>query len=167
MHDDDISQPSQPWPFGPPSEDRGRRLMTATLRGLKVLIVEDEYLIASLIEQMLEAAGCVISGSIPRVAEAIEAARETECDVALLDVNLVGKQVYQVAEQLAERGIPFLFLSGYAQDVLPSGFAERPWLRKPFKRSELYQALSNLIEQRAPVDLKSSLYAPPARPASI
>jgi DNA-binding response OmpR family regulator len=141
--------------------------MAEALQGLKVLIVEDEYLVASLIECMLEAAGCVISGSIPRVAEAVEAAGTTECDVALLDLSLAGECVYRVAEQLDRRGVPFIFLSGYARDVLPPEYSARPWLRKPFRRWELYHALSNLVERRPSAGPGSSLNTPSARTASI
>ena len=64
--------------------------MTAPLQGLRVLIVEDEYLVASLIEEVLEFAGCIVSGPIPRLAEALDAAGREAYDAAVLDINLKG-----------------------------------------------------------------------------
>jgi len=75
--------------------------MTAALQGVKVLVVEDEYLVAALMEDMLESAGCVVAGPIPRLAQALDAASSEACDVAVLDVNLAGERVYPVADILA------------------------------------------------------------------
>jgi CheY-like chemotaxis protein len=61
--------------------------MTASLEGVRVLLVEDEYLVASLIEEILEIAGCVVTGPIPRLAQAVDAADREACDAAVLDVN--------------------------------------------------------------------------------
>ena len=87
--------------------------MTDVLQGIKVLVVEDEYLVASLIENMLQFAGCVVCGPIPRLAPALEAADTEACDVAVLDINLAGQWVYPVAETLARRNVPFVFVTGY------------------------------------------------------
>lgn len=124
--------------------------MTAPLEGVRVLIVEDEYLVAALIEDMLKSAGCVVSGPIPRLAEALDAAGRETCDVAVLDVNLAGQRIYPVADILSRRNVPFVFLTGYASGVLPGEYAERPRLCKPFKMADLLGTLSSLLKPPVP-----------------
>jgi DNA-binding response OmpR family regulator len=124
--------------------------MTARLQGLKVLVVEDDFLVAMLLEDMLESAGCVVSGPIPRLAEALDAARREACDAAVLDVNLAGERIYPVAEILARKNVPFVFVTGYGSAVLPSEYAERPRLCKPFKMAELLDTLSQLVQPAVP-----------------
>jgi CheY-like chemotaxis protein len=121
--------------------------MTAGLEGVKVLVVEDEFLVAALIEDMLESAGCVISGPIPRVAEALKAAEGETYDAAILDINLGGVRIDPVADLLAQREVPFIFVTGYAAGALPAAHAERPRLRKPFKMADLLDALSSILPQ--------------------
>ena len=93
--------------------------MTAALEGIRVLIVEDEFLVATLIEDMLTSAGCVVSGPIPRLAEALDAVDCGTFDAAVLDVNLGGDRVYPVADALSRRNVPFVFVTGYGTGVLP------------------------------------------------
>jgi CheY-like chemotaxis protein len=120
--------------------------MTAPLQGLRVLVVEDEYLVATLIEEMLESAGCVVAGPIPRLAEALDAADIEACDAAVLDINLAGERVYPVAEVLSRRNIPFLFVTGYSAGSLPGEYAKRPRICKPFKIADLVGTLSNVVK---------------------
>jgi CheY-like chemotaxis protein len=131
--------------------------MAAPLKGLKVLVVEDNYLIATLIEQILIAAGCIGLESIPRLAQATEAARRGAYDAALLDVNLSGERVYPVAEILSDRNIPYLFMTGYSPEHLPGEYIERPKLRKPFKPEQLLGALSNLVSVRRSDEVEVSV----------
>jgi DNA-binding response OmpR family regulator len=125
--------------------------MTEPLQGLRILVVEDEFLVAMLIEEILESAGCVVSGPIPRVAEALDAARREVCDAAVLDINLAGERVFPVAEILSRRNIPYLFVTGYSAGALPGEYAKRPRICKPFKIADLLGALSN-IERPAAAD---------------
>jgi len=118
--------------------------MTASLEGVRVLLVEDEYLVASLIEEMLEIAGCIVTGPIPRLAEAVDAADRERCDAAVLDVNLAGERIYPVADILSRRKIPFVFVTGYG--VLPGEYANRPRLCKPFKMADLLDTLSDIVK---------------------
>ena len=118
--------------------------MTASLEGVRVLLVEDEYLVASLIEEMLEIAGCIVTGPIPRLAQAVDAADRETCDAAVLDVNLAGERIYPVADILSRRNIPFVFVTGYG--VLPSEYADRPRLCKPFKMADLLDTLSDIVK---------------------
>ena len=118
--------------------------MTASLEGVRVLLVEDEYLVASLIENILETAGCIVTGPIPRLAEAVDAADRERCDAAVLDVNLAGERIYPVADILSRRNIPFVFVTGYG--VLPGEYANRPRLCKPFKMVDLIDTLSDIVK---------------------
>ena len=122
--------------------------MTAALQGVKVLVVEDEYLVAPLMEDMLASAGCVVAGPIPRLAQALDAANSEACDVAVLDVNLAGERVYPVADILAQRNVPFVFVTGYG--VLPGEYANRPRLCKPFKMADLLDTLSDIVRTPPP-----------------
>jgi CheY-like chemotaxis protein len=124
--------------------------MTADLEGVRVLVVEDEFLVATLIEDVLEASGCVVSGPIPRVTEALDAVNHESYDAAVLDVNLAGDRVDPVADALSQRNIPFVFVTGYCTGGLPGQFAGRPHLCKPFKMADLVEALSRLINPPIP-----------------
>ena len=119
--------------------------MTADLGGIRVLVVEDEYLVAILIEEILESAGCVVMGPIPRVPEALDAIDHDDCDAAVLDVNLAGERINPVADALSERNVPFLFVTGYGANALPSEYAARPHVCKPFRMAELIGALSSVV----------------------
>lgn len=109
--------------------------------GVKVLIVEDEGLIAMMVEEMLVELGCEVVASVARLAKAREAASAIEIDFAMLDVNLAGEAVFPVAEILRDREIPFLFSSGYGASGLPSEFADRHVLHKPFSQTDLEQKI--------------------------
>jgi DNA-binding response OmpR family regulator len=123
--------------------------MREELRGLRILVVEDEYLVAALIQDFLEAAGCIVLGPIPRLAQAVDAARAEACDGAVLDINLGGSRVFSVAEVLSRRRIPFVFVTGYGADALPTEFHQRPTIRKPFKGDELLNAVAGLADPAA------------------
>jgi DNA-binding response OmpR family regulator len=119
--------------------------MAGSLIGLKLLIAEDNYLIASVIEQILVAAGCIVSEPIPQLVQAQDEARHGDYDAAVLDINLNGERIYPVGDILSHRNIPCLFLSGYGAQVRPINFSKVPMLGKPFRRAELLNAVSNLV----------------------
>jgi DNA-binding response OmpR family regulator len=114
--------------------------------GLRVLVVEDEVIIAMLLEETLHDAGCVVIGPVPRVDMAMEVARAEPLDFALLDVNLAGEKVFPVAELLVERDVPFVFLTGYGRSGLPPAYAQRPALAKPFKLAALLSVITALFQ---------------------
>ena len=120
--------------------------MTDALKGVRVLVVEDEYLVAILIEEILQSAGCVVMGPVPRLPEALDAVDHEDYDVAVLDVNLAGERINPVADALSERNVPFLFVTGYGANALPSEYAERPHLCKPFRMGDLLCTLSNVVK---------------------
>jgi DNA-binding response OmpR family regulator len=105
--------------------------------GLRVLLVEDEFMVALLLETELAAIGCEIIGPIGRLDKALEMAQREAVDVAILDVNVNGNEVYPVAEALAARGIPFVFVSGYGRQGLRAPWGDRPTLQKPFRIDDL------------------------------
>ncbi len=115
-----------------------------SLRGRRLMIVEDEFLVAMLLEGILEDEGAVIVGPFGRVPPAIEAAEQAELDLAVLDVNVAGEKVYPVAEALARRGVPFLLLSGYGDTAAPD-HPDWPVCSKPFERKVLLERLSLLL----------------------
>jgi DNA-binding response OmpR family regulator len=115
------------------------------LRGRRVLIVEDELMVAMLVEDALTDEQCSIVGPCGTLADALLAARSEAVDVALLDVNLAGEMVFPVAEALEARGVPFLLLTGYGSEVLPPAHANWPVCGKPFKLDDLLSRLRRLL----------------------
>jgi CheY-like chemotaxis protein len=108
---------------------------------LRVLLVEDEGLVAIMLEDLLADLGCEVSCSASTVAQALDWLRAGgEADAALLDVNLDGEPVFPVAEILAERGVPFAFTTGYAQSH-DSRFREAPFIGKPIRPDRLAEVL--------------------------
>jgi CheY-like chemotaxis protein len=131
--------------------------MTATLDGLRVLVVEDEYLVAVLIEEILESAGCIVTGPVARLPEALDAVDHIDFDAAVLDVNLAGERIDPVAQALSRRNVPFVFVTGYGEGVLPREFAKRPRLCKPFRMAELLGALSDIVKAAGDVRCADSV----------
>jgi len=118
--------------------------MTSTEPRRRVLLVEDEAMIAMLIEDMLADLGCEVVHTASRIADALMAAQEQACDLAILDLNLNGAQTYPVAEVLRARGIPIIFATGYGSNGLDPKFAGAPALAKPFQQTDLEIALKSL-----------------------
>jgi CheY-like chemotaxis protein len=110
----------------------------------RVFVVEDEIMIRMLLEDMLTDLGYGVAASAGGLAEAVKLARDTDFDVAILDVNLNGDAVYPVADVLMERGLPFVFSTGYGERGLPEPYRDRPMLQKPFQLENLDQALMQL-----------------------
>ncbi len=113
----------------------------ASLAGLRVLVVEDESLISLLLEDQLAEMGCEVVGTASRFDDAAEKAKSLAFDVAILDVNLKGRYTFAIAEALAERGVGFLFSTGYGAAGLLESLREAPILQKPFTQRDLEQAL--------------------------
>ena len=111
----------------------------------RVLIVEDEYLVALLVEDMLRALGFEVVGIASNIKSATQTAESGEFDVAILDVNLNGAMSNPVAEILARRNIPFIFATGYGKSGPHDLFAETPSLQKPFEEDDLKKALASVM----------------------
>lgn len=113
------------------------------LSGLNVLVVEDEYLIARELSQALAEAGVRVIGPCGSVRHALDCLAGTpDLDAAILDVNLLSEKVYPVAEGLAERGIPFVFITGYDADEIPEQLRGVKRIEKPAAPDDIICALS-------------------------
>ena len=117
---------------------------TDPLTGLRLLVVEDEALVAMALEDMLDDLGCVVVDVAGTLARGVKLAAELSIDGAILDINLGGEKVFPVAERLVERGVPFVFSTGYDLRGVPEAFRSRPALQKPFRADALAQALASL-----------------------
>lgn len=116
-----------------------------TMTGKRILIVEDEMIVAMLIEDILSDAGATIVGPAARVARALDLLSEGTVDAALLDVNLAGEMTTPVAEELRRRGIPFAFATGYGAAGVPAGFSGQPLLQKPFQEHDLNRVMAQVL----------------------
>ncbi len=108
-----------------------------SLAGRRILVVEDDMMIAVLIEQVLQELGCVVVGPVGKLDAALRLAGSEALDAAILDVNIRGSEVYPVAERLRTRGVPFVLASGYGDWALPEAFRNQPRLTKPFTYEEI------------------------------
>lgn len=113
-------------------------------RRLRILIVEDEMLVAMNVEDMLLELGHEVAGLASRLAPALALARDGRFDAAMLDVNLAGEPSFPVADLLIERGVPFLFATGYGRQGIEERYRGFPILQKPFRAAELGAALESL-----------------------
>lgn len=115
-----------------------------SLEGMRVLLVEDEMMLAMMAEDALTELGCsVISAS--RVSKALALAKNEFFDVALLDVNVAGEEVYPVADALILRSVPFVFATGYGQGGLRHRYRTRRALEKPYRHEDIGLALAEAM----------------------
>ena len=110
----------------------------------RVLIVEDEIVVALFLEDILEEFGYVVAGVVCHLDEAM--ARDPDYDVAVLDVHINGRSVFDFADMLAAQGIPFVFATGYGERGIPERHRGRPVLQKPFQPDDL----KRVLEQTGP-----------------
>jgi CheY-like chemotaxis protein len=111
----------------------------------RLLVVEDEYLIRMLLEDMLADLGYDVAAAVGSMAEARELAAHGDFNAAILDVNLDGEESYPVADILAARGLPFVFVTGYGERSLPEPYARHPALAKPFQAEQLKTVLDSVL----------------------
>lgn len=112
-------------------------------RGLRVLVVEDEPVVAMCLEDILDGLGCEPVGPAGRVAEGLALAEREEIGAAILDINLAGERSTPIAEALRRRGVPFAFASGYG--AVPEGFETWPLIAKPYREADIDAALRALL----------------------
>jgi CheY-like chemotaxis protein len=132
-----------------PDATRAARDETMSLRGRRVLVVEDDALIAMMAEDMLAELGCQVVGVALGLAEAMDLAdSQTDLDVALLDVNLSGQSAHPLADRLRARGVMVVFATGYGD--LPPGVADAAEvvLRKPYRAEDLATAMEAALRGR-------------------
>ena len=115
-------------------------------KGFRILVVEDEAILALELAQSLREAGAAVLGPVSSVQEALELLNATvELDGAVLDVNLNGEMVYPVAETLAMRGVPFVFATAYGREEHPAPFGSVPHCQKPVDAPKVADALGSAI----------------------
>lgn len=114
--------------------------------GRRVLLVEDEALVAIMMRDMLTDLGFSVVGPVGDRTTAIAAARQADIEGAVLDLNLRGETTYPVADELNARGIPFIFLTGYDRGVIDRRYASVPLLQKPVDEQTLQRALAALLD---------------------
>lgn len=114
---------------------------------LQILVVEDESMVAMMIEDMLEDLGHKVIATSGRMPDASKLVSDSSADLAILDVNLNGEETYSLADSLAARQIPFIFATGYGASGIKSEWSGVPVLQKPFQSRELAKAI-NLAIQR-------------------
>ena len=116
--------------------------MTTALQGRRVLVIEDESLVAMLLETILDDMGCAVVGPESNIDDGLIAATtEASLDAALLDVNVAGREVFPVADALRARGVPFVFSTGYGEAGLPEHWRGNPTIQKPFTEGAIREAL--------------------------
>jgi len=121
--------------------------MNNQLSRRRVLVVEDEMLVAALLQDMLADLGCVVVGQAASVDEALALIEIEVLDAAVLDVNLAGQMSYPVADALLARHVPFVFSTGYPSSRLQEGYRTLPALQKPYHMTELQEALADVMAQ--------------------
>ena len=126
-----------------PIADRDR------LEGLRVLLVEDEFLLALAVEEDLKRAGCQVVGPIGSLDRALEVVRTETLEAAIVDMNLNGIAAHQLADELLDRHIPFLLLTGYGRADLPERLRDVPRIAKPYDPILLLEQLVRLAPPRA------------------
>jgi len=135
--------------------------------GRRVLVVEDEFLVALTMIDFLEPLGCEVVGPAASLPVALELARSEPLDAAVLDMNIAGAMIWPVARALRRRRVPFVFLSAYCDlEVVSGPFAATPCLEKPLEQSRLLRHLHAIWDapQRSSARLQSA--TPSSAPSS-
>ena len=124
---------------------------TPSLSGLRVLVVEDSFLIATSLRDMVAGFGCRVIGPVANVAAAQRLLAEGRCDAALLDIDLGGETSEPVAAAMTERHLPFLFVTGYTSPaMLSAAYKQYPRVRKPLTELTLKRAMQEQFRNGPP-----------------
>jgi len=117
-----------------------------SLQNRRILVVEDEYYLATELEEKLSEAGAAVVGPVPSVKAALGLIEQTpSLDAAVLDVNLGGEAVFPVADRLTAQDVPFLFVTGYNERSIPVSYSHAPCLEKPTEPSAIVRVLAQLV----------------------
>lgn len=122
-------------------------MLQTSLHGLKMLIVEDEAMVAMLVEDMLSNLGCEVVDIVASVEQGLLllASAGIGIEAAILDVNLGGEKVFPIADALVKLGIPFVFATGYGRAGIEPRFSDRPVLNKPFGQAAVAAVLAEAV----------------------
>lgn len=129
------------------------------LEKVRILVVENEALIAMQLECELEDAGAVVIGPVPLVSEALVLIEEGQFDAAIMNVNLNDGPSYPAADALREKGKPFMFVTAYEHTMLPGTMVSVPVLSKPLTAAQLVNGLVSLLQK--------SIEGDPSPPAAL
>lgn len=110
----------------------------------RILVVDDEFLVAYGLAAMVRQCGCAVVGPVANVAEGLSAIRQNVLDGAVLDINLGEERVWPIADLLQERGLPFVFASGYGRSDVKKRFRHVPLLCKPLSVPDIARALRSV-----------------------
>ena len=117
-----------------------------SLHGVRILVVEDNFLAAEVVRDLLESSGCAVVGPVGRIADALRLAEQEALDGAILDVNLNGERCFPIALVLRQRGVPFVFLTGYDDEaIIPQELRPARRLGKPVFGPQLMAVLAEVI----------------------
>ncbi len=130
-----------PAPLPMHAEKNGVKPNTQIFMGKRILLAEDEALVGMMVHEILDGYGFKVTGPISELKSALAAAQDGHFDGAILDVNLGGELIYPVANMLASRGVPFIFVTGYDKDSIETKYEHVPVLRKPIEAAALYECL--------------------------
>lgn len=109
-----------------------------------VFLVEDEPGLMYVLEESIKTLGYAVVEKAEYMPDALERAKSVAFDVAMLDVNLHGQESFPVADVLMERGIPFVFTTGFGKTTLPERFKRAPLMEKPFRLKDIHRAITQL-----------------------
>ena len=115
------------------------------LAGRRVLVVEDEPIIAMALEDMLVDLGCEVVGPAATLAQAQALAESAAIDAAMLDININSGRSYVIADELRRRAIPFAFATGYGEEGIENGGGDAPVLQKPYRQGQVEEVLRRLL----------------------
>src|SRR5215471_6948863 len=116
-------------------------------RACRVLIVEDEYFLATDLEESLRSEGAEIVGPVCELSQALAQVNEDGFDAAVIDINLHGQSAYPIADKLMGQHVPFVFATGYSQEALPSRFWEVKRFEKPYDAPAIAKHVVRLYRQ--------------------
>jgi PAS domain S-box-containing protein len=139
-------------PARPSDKDGAAPDPRISISGNRVMIVEDEALVAMVVTESLTTLGCSVVGPFSRCSDAIAAIESDEIDAAILDVNLDGEMVYPLADMLAHRGVPFIFVTGYGAESIDRRFKHIPVIQKPVERHVLQRIFVPIADDTPKVD---------------
>jgi DNA-binding response OmpR family regulator len=147
--------------FGPPTKpnpdvrrragqaEPGRGKPRLRRAGRRVLIVEDEAMIAGLIESILSAAGWSVVGPVGTLERALDTIERERLDAALLDVRINGHDAFAVADVLMKRNVPFVFVSGFTRKQMPPRYRDCAYIAKPFTPDAILALLKEVVERKS------------------
>ena len=125
-----------------------KRTRAEPLRGTGVLVAEDDYFVATEVRRTLERIGARTIGPVATVDSARKLVNDDHVRAAILDINLRGLKVFEIADALTANGVPFVFLTGYEPDMVPARFGDVPRFHKPCDGTTVVDGLSGFVGRR-------------------